>query len=279
VNKPVVIFHGNCQAQALGICLAALPGVTGKYDVLRFSHMPSAAQPALIVPSREQLENCEFFFLQTTLRRPEPDYMEEFVARGGRVIRFPAAHCPPLWPQECQDKRNQPEPGYPRGRFPFGDRVLLDLMAEGHDESEIVERYVTKDFACAFRLDRLMQIWQRTMQELDTRSDVKIGSFILHNLSSRRLFHAVRHPGTEIITQLLAGLVQVAWGGGVPYAHMEFAVANAVALDDIVVPVHPSIANALQLRWYGENDQLYEFRGHCCLPFREYVRRYVRYEA
>lgn len=273
---PAVLFYGNCQAHLLCACLRSLPGVEKLYQVERFLDFIYPGSEGMAAPPEELLERCEVLIIQMAAKREDPEYVERLASRGTKIIRFPTTSCPPLWPQECPDKRNHTENKYPFGRYPHGDRVLLGLMDQGKSEEEIVEEYFAMDVASLFNVDRVMEYWRFTLSALDARSDIKAAAFLENNFRTKRFFYTRNHPSTELTCFLLQEIIRRAWGDGTPCSHVRFAAS--VPMDQYMTPIHPSVARALALKWCGD-ETLHRHYDNGWFTHREFARRYVRYEG
>jgi hypothetical protein len=276
MSLPVIILYGNCQANLLSSCLGVIPGVAERYQIERYLDFVYPGTDGLENPPEEILDRCELLILQMGLTRRDPEYVARLASRGTKIIRFPTTSCPPLWPQEGPDRRNHFEPNYPFGRYPYGDRVLLDLMEEGKNEEQIVDEYLEKDVAWLFSLPRVMDFWRHMLTALDNRSDIRVKTFIENKFRSRRLFYTTNHPSIELVYFLLRGIVRRAWGDGVPDSHIEFAAG--MPMNQYMTPVHPSVARALDLQWSGD-DTLHRHWDNGWFTHREFATRYVRWEG
>ncbi len=276
MSKPAVLFYGDCQAHLLCACLRSLPGFEKLFQAERFLDFVYPGSEGMAAPPAELLERCEVLIIQKAAKRPDPDYAERLASRGAKIIRFPTTTCPPLWPQECPDKRNRTESKYPFGRYPHGDRVLLDLMAQGKSEEEIVEEYLAADVASLFNVERVMDYWRFTLAALDAHSDIKAAAFLQKNFRTKRLFYTRNHPSPGLTYFLLQEIIRRAWGEGTPFPHVLFAAS--LPMDQYMAPIHPSVAQALGLKWCGE-ETLHRHFDNGWFTHREFARRYVRYEG
>ncbi|MGB9464126.1 MAG: WcbI family polysaccharide biosynthesis putative acetyltransferase [Candidatus Acidiferrum sp.] len=276
MSLPAVLFYGNCQAHLLCACFRSVPGVEKTYQAERFLDFVYPGSNRMEVPPEELLERCEVLIIQMGAKRADPEYVARLAAHGTQIIRFPTTICLPLWPQECPDRRNYAENKYPFGRYPYGDRVLLELMDQGKSEEVIVEEYFATDVASLFSVDRVMEYWRHTLSALDARSDIKAGAFIEKEFRAKRLFHTRNHPSVELTNFLLEEIMRRAWGDGTPRSHIRFAAS--VPMDQYMTPIHPSVANALELKWCGE-ETLHRHYDNGWFTHREFARRYVRYEG
>lgn len=276
MSRAVILTYGNCQADLLGACLDAFPGVKESYEIARFFDFVYPGTAGIKAPSEDLLDRCEALVLQVGLRRPEPEYVARLASAGAKIVRFPVLDCLPLWPQQCPDARNHAETAYPFGRYPYGDRVLLDLMDQGKSEAEIVDEYMTKDLASLFDLDRMLDYWRCCLEARDAQGDIRAATFVETEFRNQRLFFTRDHPSPALTQFVLGEVIRLIWGTGFPDAYIEFAAS--IPFDQYVAPVHLSVARALQLNWCGE-DTLHRHWHSGFFTHREFARRYVRYEG
>jgi hypothetical protein len=271
MSKPVALTYGRCQIHALVDSFNDLPGLADAYEWVRTNPETTESEPAL---SPDTLRRCEIFFLQIPMTREEPGFVNALPARC-RVIRVPFVYCPVLWPQRCVDKREYDHAKYTVPPF-FGDRVMDELMARGGNEDEILDRYFSADLAARFKVERVMAYWERAMKEIDSRCDIPVAPFILRHFQTRRLFTCEYHCTGELLLALAIPMLEMAWGGGLPWPQVEFATLGRLVFND--VPVHPSLARALKLEWY-RGDLPYRLDQQGYFLMRDYMRKYIRHEC
>lgn len=276
MKLPTIILYGNCQAHLLCQCLQNIPGLGRHYQIKGYLDFVYPGTQAMECPPQETLDRCELLIVQMQLTRPDPEYASMLASRGTKIVRFPTTGCPPLWPQECPDHRNKSEAHYPFGRYPCGDRVLLDLMEKEKSDDRIAEEYLATDLASLFNLPRLGDYWRHVLATLDDRSDIKVKAFIESRLQHCRLFYSRNHPSPATVYYLLRGIIRHAWGDGVPDSHLEFAAGEP--MNQYMAPVHPSVARALGLKWCGD-DTLHRHWHNGWFTHREFARRYVRWDG
>ncbi len=168
-----ILVVGVCQASHIGRILRAIPYVANRFNVCALENFAQPIDGSIAAPPPEVLETCECAYFQLGLTDTLPTYMEPVIAQG-KSQRFPLLTCPALWPAHTTLHRNPPEPWLPWGRFPYCDRVLLDLLDSEQDDARIVEQYMATDMSQMFDLDRLLEIWRWSIEELDKGCDVPL---------------------------------------------------------------------------------------------------------
>jgi tetratricopeptide (TPR) repeat protein len=281
-----ILFYGNCNAPILASAMAGLPEIREKFEPRGYVTfpLPGASHPE--PPPEDIMARCELLFLQVEARNAEPPFVERLESLGVKVVRFPITSCEVLWPQACTDHRNDVfDERYPWGRYPYGDRLLLDLMTRAQAQAqeqaltpdEIVETYLSTDLAEMFHVQRVYEYWRKKIAKLDAQCDVKLGHFIDQQFREQRLFYTHNHPTPAIMAYLLQEMIRLAWGDVIPSSKIQ-AAAAAIPLDRHMSPVHPSIAAALGLRW-ANDDLRYRHYDNGFFTLPEIVRRYVTWEG
>lgn len=254
---PRIIITGDAQAEALAEILGTMRSVTANHDVVY------SATPDLSVMRGDTL------FVQ---RREEPPIAGAKVKRGARVITFPHLHFELLWPLSCINPFDKPEPGFPHGRFPYGDSYVVNCVRSETPPDEILGFYQTERWPSTWpNLNRLFQAESARLAAIDAASDVKIGSFILKRFRTERLFHNANAPSDVLLHELAARLASVV-SAEVP-ANTATPRARGT-LATIEVPIHPAVAAHFHLEWYAP-DLRYAYFDQAPISSDEYFRRLI----
>jgi hypothetical protein len=132
-----ILIYGNCQAGVYADILNKVlrTSHTVRY-VMSFDH-PTEQQP---YPSSEDLAACRVVLEQIDSGHPMREAVGQDLARVARIVKFPPLDFNLLWPFNFNDPRNVSEPpDYPFGRFPYGDRIVVELLREGLSGSALWE--------------------------------------------------------------------------------------------------------------------------------------------
>jgi hypothetical protein len=267
-----ILVVGLCQARHIGNILRAIPYVANRFDVCALEICADPIDGTIAAPPQRILETLECAYFQLGLTDTLPSYMAPLIAQGN-TQRFPVLTCPALWPAHTALHRNPPEPGLPWGRFPYCDRVLIDLLDTGQDDAGIVEEYLETDMARMFDLDRLLEIWQWSIKELDKSCDIPMAELQWREWKQIRHYWALTHPTNQLIGRVLRTLLSRSIG---PVPQREFLEAlRNHELNEFMTPIHPTVARHFGLKWYSPEDR-YTWPGG---PFtiRQWALEHVRY--
>jgi hypothetical protein len=106
---------------------------------------------------------------------------------------------------------------------------------------------------------------------MDQKFGFAIGSFILENFETRRLFHTTVRPNWEVFN-LLMQFVARSVGVNEPVALTEGVDAS---LRNPQVPIHPKIARDLGVKWVHDGTR-YLNRGRE-VTWEAYIRSYIEH--
>ncbi|HKU99385.1 MAG TPA: WcbI family polysaccharide biosynthesis putative acetyltransferase [Vineibacter sp.] len=187
-----------------------------------------------------------------------------------RIVRFPAMHASHLWPQFFQDYTVKPEPGYKHGRFPWGDKLLINLVRQGLPKAEVLDQYLSADLAGKFDLKGLYRLALGGMQQLETECDVAISDIYEQSIFERQTFfspyHAANHIVNVISNRLFAAL------GLRTLQEDELPQGNL--LRDAELPIHRSVASFFGVKFIHP-DTTYLSRTGAQVSERELCAEYV----
>ncbi len=288
VKRRSLLLYGTCQATHLAQILQAVPCVARRFQVCGVEDFADPVTGEYSVPPPEILETCECIYYQARPEGAPPDYLQRWIEQG-KAHSFPILSCHPLWPAHIElhrllmrsvdaaeaqrARRLVAEPGLPWGRFPYGDRVLLDLAAGEEDPYQVIERYLCLDLAERFDLDRLVERWRYEIQAADHGCDVPMAEVQWREWKSARHYWTINHPSNQLAGQILRKLLARSIGG-VPETEIQ-ATLPAHEFDHCITPIHPSVARHLGIQWYSPYS-LHKWPGG---PYgiRQWALEHVRY--
>lgn len=277
VREPLIVY-GNCQAEAMTSTLALDPLVSSLYGVTYYRSFEHPVDPHQFTYDRGQ--KCNLLWEQHDPKRfPQSDVL----APSCLVVRFPSVDLNLLWPFNCVNPYNAPEPPlFPFGRYPYGDRVIINAINRGMTEDEILDYYLTGWDEYKIDLDRLLQLETARIQTREAHCDVRISDFVLEKFRVRRLFWTVNHPTSEMLAELMDRLLRAS--DLAQPALQDADVARTLAsyfgtsgpLGVVSVPVHPKIAEHFGLQWYDPDERYRSWDGSAC-SYIEYFRGMIRH--
>jgi hypothetical protein len=259
-----LIIYGNCQAEAISTIFRKDPVTEESFRVLylrSFDH-PSDGWDEL---RGEDVANCAVLCEQ---HDPRPFPYRDLLPAGCHTVTFPAIDFTPLWPFSCPNPYNVPEPPvFPFGRFPYGDRIIIESIDKKMPPKEILSYYLSGWVRYGMDLDRLLQVESARLTARDSHCDVKMSDFVLENFRQERLFWSNNHPTSALLRELIHRLLAIAE----PLeplldeldldATISYRLSPEGPLGAVSIPVHPKIAAHFGLEWYDAGERHQSFGG------------------
>lgn len=272
-----LIVYGNCQAQAVTAVLEKDPIASSLFRVVyvrSYDHPTDSAQDV----ASEDVASCALLFEQHD-RRAFPH--RELLPADAKVIKFPSIDLSVLWPFNSVNPYSVPEPpDFPFGRFPYGDRVVLNCIDSGMGVEKTLEYYFTAWDSYAPDLRRLFEVEAARIKARDARCDVKMGDLVLSLFGKKRMFWTVNHPTPVILTELIerlihaAGVVNPVLSDVDVEATMQTHFGPRGPLGIVNIPVHPKVAEFYGLDWYDYNEPNQNF-DLTQYTYEEYFRAFA----
>jgi Polysaccharide biosynthesis enzyme WcbI len=276
--KRSLILYGNCQADAMTSTLRLEPIVSGFYDVAYFRSFDHPSEGRMSFDDRIT-RRCELLWEQ---HDPQTFPQTGLLPRDCLSVKFPAADFNLLWPFNCVNPYNAPEPPtYPFGRYAYGDRVIANAIDRGMNPDDILEYYLNAWDDYKVDLDRLLQLETARINARDARCDVKIGDFVLKRFRKERLFWTVNHPTPVLLRELIERLLQfsdpvqpvLADADVVTTLSTHFRPEGPLGI--VGIPIHPKVAEHLELEWYDPNERYHSWDGKT-YSYVEYFEGMIR---
>lgn len=275
--RPLIVY-GNCQADAITLALRKDAAVSNLYDVSyyrSFDHPTEGAMPL----DDAVVARCSLLCEQQDW---QPFGRHDVLPADCVTVKFPSADLNVLWPFNCVNPYNAPEPpAFPFGRYAYGDRAIINAIDRGMGPDDVLEYYLNGWDDYKVDLGRLLKLEQARLAARDARCDVKIGEFVLARFRKERLFWTINHPTTvlirEVIERLLhaCGKVQPALEDADMEATLAAHFPPAGPLGVVGVPIHPKVAEHLELEWYDPNERYRSWDGQT-YSYVEYVEGMIR---
>jgi hypothetical protein len=261
-NRPTFIVYGNCQADAISVILQRDPIIKRLYNV---RYVASFGPNAGSVES-EAISKCAIFLEQhdrdSFARRSE-------LPRSCTTIRFPSIDCNVLWPFNTTNPYDDPEPGFPFGRFPYGDRVIVSRIDAGDSAQDILDYYLNGWEDYKIDLDRFLKLEVARFTARDAKCDVTMGSYLYERFMRERPLWTANHPTLSFLKELLQRIIAAAARSNEALSTVDigrtidraFVINPRGPLGVVSVPVHPMVAEHFQLSWYDPKERYQLFDG------------------
>jgi hypothetical protein len=278
--RNTLVIHGNCQAEAISNILKKTGVVRSLFRVV-FNRSFDPPGRTNVPVSEEEVANCRIFWNQ---QGPWAPFRQvDQLPRDCVTLRFPLLDFNLLWPFGCVNPYNKPSPPQsPSGAFPYGDRIVLHCVEQGMNAEEILEYYLTGWEEYQPNLKKLVELEESRQAERDSHCEVKMGEWVMEHFRRERLHWTVNHPTTFALRELLQRLLRLS-------ADVEPALEQADIgktlqvhfpaprgpLGVAVIPVHPCVAETLQLRWYRRDALHPNFKKN--YTYEQYFRELIEY--
>jgi hypothetical protein len=265
-----VVIIGNCQSETLRQGFAQIEALNRRFDVrYHFIQLPKNLHEF----AARDLETCDILLIQD-IRLWDDFPLKEAVRQGADVIRFPLVRFGSLWPFDAWNgpgDKEAHEREAPNLTFPYLDGLLGRMRSAIPDPEARFRAYRDLDFPGIVNYRRLHELEVRRLAAMDKKFDFAIGSFILENFASRRVFHTTVRPNWEVFSRLMQFVAKSVGAGGL------IALTETVdaSLRNPQVPIHPKVASELGVKWVDEGTR---YLNHgVAMSWEEYIRSYIRH--
>jgi len=280
-TRPALIIYGNCQAEFIGLLLSRAPSLTAHVDVAVASNN---------VQTRDALEaiapyaDRAVLFWEQHDQRPEVETREAVRSRlpsACTTLRYPAVGLNAFWPFFIKDKRNVPEPGFPFGRYPSGDRVAAEIAQLDLPPEQAYLRYMELSAEKLPDLDVLVARDASVQARRDAACDVAMSDAVFPILRSTYQFWTHGHLAASVYAHLVPRLLQqssdvIGKPSPQTYAELEAAYEAFPGQGEFQSPIHPLVIERLGLQFADEGTK-YRWFGNSW-TFEEYVKRYLAFD-
>lgn len=272
VHKPTLIIYANCQGIWLEDHLQRIPWMAEKYNIL---YIPSWDDPAVRdrVLGTEVFTECGLLLHQVASFIPEVPF-EEMLSDTCRRIKIPILWMNLFWPLYAIDPRNQPQSDYPFGLYPYGDRLVIELLNKGLSPQEVYQSYMETDLKKMVDLDRWYEICMDSLHAIDENADIQLFSYIEQYFRERRLFVTINHSTDYLLERILSQVIEAELDASV--ADKNLPASTGAGMGPLEVPIHPTLIDYYGLKW-ASKDMLYSYAGQN-LTFNQYLRQYIAFE-
>ena len=280
-GRGLVLVVGNHQARVFAYVLSQIPELSARFAV---RHVALAGRDAPgSLPDGTELAQCRLVLCQVNGGQvsggadlPEP--IARGLPAGTRVIRFPLLDLHLLWPLYCLDPRNEASAEFPLGRYPYGDRAVVELLREGLSGCALWDAYMPRSLRLLPDLERLAGLEARRLAARDEHADIRASELVMMNHARVRLFWSINHPTGWLLGRVLAELLEAARDTlGLPAGIGAVAMRGFEEFEPFGQthqPIHPEIGRRLRLRWWSE-DLAYRQPDGTMLDFAASMRRYI----
>lgn len=276
-RRPAAIQKERAKLVIVGNCQAGLVAEAFRQDAFlarRFKprHHYMELPANLCEQGEKDLAECDILLVQD-IRDWEKYPLRDRVPSGLPIVKFPCLGFASLWPFDAfngPDDKEARRRDFPNYEFTYFDGLLGRLRREIPDPESRFAAYRSLDIDHLIDYRRIHAFEERRLAAMDTKFGGSIGSFVLENFRSRRVFHTTGHPNGEVLAMLLG---QIATSLGVKRRGSRLAPLEE--LERLQIPVHPKVARMLGVTWADERTR-YAYRGEQ-ITWEQYIRNYIAY--
>lgn len=261
-DRPLIVVFGNCQAEAVASTMASLPELRDRFDFHYHRSFQAAGQEAVQPLSAANLQRVEFVFEQATAKVRFDQAAS--LPKKTRITPFVSLDFNPLWPLHIHEKRSVPEPDFPFGWFPYGDRAIASVVADGLTGDEGYEAYLSRSDAMLRNLDRVLEIEKKRWAIIESVTGSDFLNLVLDGFREKKLFHTFNHPSRDAITLVASHVLAQSGLLGCDQGKIEELVRPYVDhcwdASGLEAPIHAKVAQAFDLEWWSP-DMTYNWNG------------------
>jgi hypothetical protein len=202
--------------------------------------------------------------------------LHERLPKGCKVVKFPPFTATCLWPFAGNDPRIAADPF----RYPWPDSVAAVLANENLPDDELFARYMQVTTERMPDLNRRLRMDIARWKASDALADVPLADWVERTFRSVNLFHTSGHISAPATGHLMKGLLsrtEILSPSLLRAANTEVDILLRyhAGQDFESVPVHPMVAERLNLRFY-DPASTYRWHGHRW-TFKQYILHYIRW--
>ncbi|HEY0798500.1 MAG TPA: WcbI family polysaccharide biosynthesis putative acetyltransferase [Candidatus Baltobacteraceae bacterium] len=281
-DRDVVMIYGNCQAQFLGTLVNAIPSLAGRFVFYVVSDTLEPDEQAQRIPPEAKRAVLVWEQYDQRPELAQRDALLECVPADCAVVRYPPIAMNAFWPLRVKDPRNRPEPGYPWGRFPQGDRVAVEMASLGLRGARAFERYMKLSSAAMPDIERMLAVDRMSYARRDAACDVTMGDFVFANLTHAYQFWTHGHLSAFVMSELVGRLFESSGSVlGDPSestrGELEAALARFPGQGPLQLPLHPLVIETFDLTFVDTSTRYRWFDN--AWTFEEYMTRYLSFDC
>ncbi len=231
--------------------------------------------------SAEAISGARFCWIQADFGRGiNHDALRARLPADCEVRVFPTPRFNALWPFQGNDPRAVPEPGrYSPARYPFTDRIAASLAPLNMPDDVLFLMYESMSEKEMPDMEAMVAADIGRLEKAEANCDVKLSPFIRRHFRHKRLFLAPVVPARALVRELVDRLLDSPAVG-----RLTNNAALGGELDSLLegyigrreeVPIHPLIAQRLQLAWWNADLSYRWFNNR--RSYKEYIVNYIRW--
>lgn len=273
-----ILIYSNCQGEELIHTGRFMPSMIGQIGFKWIPLHEVTPEDWSVRYGPDFMADVEVLWEQVE-SGPASEHRQELHRRlpsNCQVVRFPPYNALCLWPFAGHDPRIAADPK----RYPWPDSVAASLAAEDLSDDALFDRYMEVTTQRMPDLERRLRMDVGRWQAVDALSDIQAAPWVEQHFRDMKLFHTAGHLTAAPIAFMLRQLLErTAIVPRQDLTAMRGEIDTLLRLHDgqdfESVPIHPLVAERLQLRFHNPNAR-YRWHAHEW-TFREYILHYARW--
>lgn len=200
----------------------------------------------------------------------------ERVPKNVPIVTFPPCTASCLWPFSGNDPRIAADPQ----RYPWPDSIAATLATDDSPDDILFEKYMNLTTERMPDLDRRLRLDVARWKASDAIADVHLTEWVEKTFRVSNLFYTSGHvsaPAIGFLMKQLLGRTAILTPALARAAvgEVDILLRHHTGQDFECVPIHPLVAERLDLRFYDANAT-YRWHAHEW-TFRQYILHYIRW--
>lgn len=253
-DRGIAIIYGNCQTEIIQRYFAESENIISNYIII---NIPRVCQENETIWS-QIIESgifsfCDLFIYQIVLDNNRFGSMRstsnilKLLNQDCVKVSIPNIYFDGYFPQIEKNRYNILEDVQEDGLFKWGDKFVNQLLLDGTDLHDIIDKILDEDFLSEKEIERCVENSFENLLLREERTDIKISDYVKKYYKDRQLFFAPNHPNNEL---LLECSIRVLAFLGIDNDIKPEPVDSFVSLMGEDIVVYPSVIKRLGLKNY-----------------------------
>lgn len=288
-NKKIGLVYGNCQTDLISRVLRMHKEFSNDYKMITIPKVCEYNEDSRcledFISNKEFLQRVDLFIYQKVHKENrfspilDTDFLVEKLSSTCKRVRIVNIYFSGYFPQYDVPHVRMGEEIHQSGIFPFGDKFIDDMIANGENKDSIIEQIIQEDFIdyTKIRENAMDSIVELKNREQD--SDVCITDYIIQHYKEKQLFYSLNHPIEELLIEYTNRILKYIGFDELKLSVNDFCMLVG-SLKGQDIPLYPSVIKALELdeyeKSYCPNRCIYK---DLSLDFIDYIKMYIDYQG
>lgn len=268
-SKQICIVYGNCQAAKIAEGLSSNSIVTKQYTMIVLPAIFEIDHEFLL-GLREIINFADLFIYQYVKMNNKfhpvlgTEYILTALSDTCRKICIPNIYFTGYFPQMCTNLLDKHK------LFPIGDKNINNLYSKKQLTEEQLSSLGDDEYYSKEEILKQVEESFNNLKDRECKCDVIISDFIENNYKKDLLFYTENHPTNIVLEEMSKRIISAITG-----KEDDYKVRISSALDDIQLPIYPSVQCHLGLKFNLDTICPNKKSGLGRLTFKEYIYQYI----